>query len=132
MKLGAARKRLKLIDKEISNLQVEMSLTPRIMLTESLEVLRKLLTEKQSLSRAVSKTKIQIKIDSSTSVYDVYDILGILKIKENIYSSLMSREDLKEEDKSSLYKELCSIREAKDRLAVDLETCFWETDLLEE
>lgn len=131
MKLGEAKKRLKLINREISKLEVEISYTPKNTVADLLENLRKLLAERQSLSKSISNTNCQLKIDSTATVFDVYDILGILRIKESIYLSLMTREDLKEEDKSSLYKELCSIREAKNRLAVDLETCFWETELLE-
>lgn len=131
MKLGEAKRRLTQIDRRLQEYVLILGRGPQNGVISALSECNSLLQERMSLENRMSNTEAitELEGNSLTTVQAAYQT--ILRRMEFL-NILVNRDDLDNNLRNSLFEQMEIFKESRDNLEKGIETCLWETDLLDE
>ena len=130
MKLGEAKHRLVQIQTYLDDSLISLSLGPVSGLGPTLDKCEELVSERQVLRQRVQDTEATTDLGGQ-SVSVVMETLNLLADNVSLLEKLVVRQDLAEEQRGPLFKQLESLRSTSDTLRLSVEKCLWEFELVE-
>jgi len=130
MKLGVAKRRLLQLDRRLDELCVVLSRGPRGGVSDALEGCNALLSERGALETLVRETEATTVLEGN-SLVDMQSALLASQKRLELLFVLEARNDLEEDQRVKLFEQIETFRTARDQLERSIETCLWETDLLD-
>ncbi len=130
MKLGEAKRKLAQIERRLLEYPSILSRGPLEGVVPALNDCNQLLREKQILEKAIAETEAITELEGNP-LEMVRSAYMALQRKIEYVNVLISRDDLSDNLKDSLFEQLAVLKDSRDSLEKGIEICLWETEVLE-